>query len=72
MQDMLKKFGMQNAKPIKTPMLTNGHLDLNVDGKPSIQRYRPVIGSLFYIYASRPHIILSVQDFKLITRKIAT
>jgi hypothetical protein len=27
--DMLKKFDMTNAKPIKTPMPTNGHLDLN-------------------------------------------
>jgi hypothetical protein len=25
-QDILKKFGMKNAKPIKTPMGTNGHL----------------------------------------------
>jgi hypothetical protein len=27
-QDILKKFGMKNVKPIKTPMRTNGHLDL--------------------------------------------
>ncbi|WVZ63763.1 LOW QUALITY PROTEIN: hypothetical protein U9M48_013370, partial [Paspalum notatum var. saurae] len=27
-QDMLKKFDMENAKPIKTPMTTKGHLDL--------------------------------------------
>jgi hypothetical protein len=27
--DMLKKFDMKNAKPIKTPMPSNGHLDLN-------------------------------------------
>jgi hypothetical protein len=26
-QDILKKFGMKNAEPIKTPMGTNGHLD---------------------------------------------
>jgi hypothetical protein len=26
-QDILKKFGMKNGKPIKTPMGTNGHLD---------------------------------------------
>ena len=31
--DMLKKFDMVNAKPIKTPMPTNGHLDLNIEGK---------------------------------------
>jgi hypothetical protein len=28
-QDILKKFGMKNAKPIKTPMGTNGPLDLD-------------------------------------------
>jgi hypothetical protein len=31
--DMLKKFDMNNAKPIKTPMPSNGHLDLNEEGK---------------------------------------
>jgi hypothetical protein len=36
---MLKKFDMVNAKPINTPMPTNGHLDLNEKGKPSIPRY---------------------------------
>jgi hypothetical protein len=29
-QDILKKFGMKNAKPIKTPMGTNWHLDLDM------------------------------------------
>jgi hypothetical protein len=29
-KDILKKFGMEDAKPIKTPMATNGHLDLDV------------------------------------------
>jgi hypothetical protein len=28
--DLLKKFGMDKAKPIKTPMGTNGHLDLDM------------------------------------------
>jgi len=31
--DMLKKFDMEKAKPIKTPMPTNGHLDLDEKGK---------------------------------------
>jgi hypothetical protein len=26
-QEILKKFGMKDGKPIKTPMGTNGHLD---------------------------------------------
>jgi hypothetical protein len=32
-QDILKIFGMKNGKPIKTPMGTNGHLDLDKGGK---------------------------------------
>jgi hypothetical protein len=33
-QDTLKKFGMKNGKPIKTPMGTNGHLDLDTEVNP--------------------------------------
>ena len=59
--DMLKKFDMADAKPIKTPMAVNGHLDLNEDGKSVDQKvYRSMIGSLLYLYASRPDIMLSV------------
>ena len=31
-RDILKKFDMANAKPIKTAMPTNGHLDMDKDG----------------------------------------
>jgi hypothetical protein len=59
--DLLKKFGMDKAKPIKTPMGTNGHLDLDIDGKSVDQKvYRFMIGSLLYICASRLNIMLSV------------
>jgi hypothetical protein len=60
-QDILKKFGMENAKPTKTHMATNGHLDLNQEGKSVDQKlYRSKIGSLLYLCASRPDIMLSV------------
>jgi hypothetical protein len=60
-QEILKKFGMKNAKPIKTPMGTNGHLDLDTGGKSVDQKvYRSMIGSLLYLCASRPDIMLSV------------
>jgi hypothetical protein len=60
-QDILKKFGMKNGKPIKTPMGTNGHLDLDTGGKFVDQKvYRSMIGSLLYLCASRPDIMLSV------------
>jgi hypothetical protein len=67
---------MVNAKPIKTSMPTNGHLDLNEEGKVvDTKIYRSMIGSLLYLCTSRPNIMLSVcacvLDFKL-TRKSVT
>jgi hypothetical protein len=60
-QDILNKFGMKEAKPIKTPMGTNGHLDLDTGGNSVDQKvYRSMIGSLLYLCASRPDIMLSV------------
>jgi hypothetical protein len=59
--DILSKFGMKDAKPIKTPMGTNGHLDLDTGGKSVDQKvYRSMIGSLLYLGASRLDIMLSV------------
>jgi hypothetical protein len=59
--DILKKFGMDKAKPIKMPMGTNGHLDLDFGGTLIDQKvYRSMIGSLLYICASRSDIMLSV------------
>jgi hypothetical protein len=37
-QDILKKFGIKKAKPIKTLMGTNGHLDLDTGGKSVDQK----------------------------------
>jgi hypothetical protein len=60
-QDILKKFGMKDGKPIKTPMGTNGHLDLDTGGTSVDQKvYRSMIGSLLYLCASRPNIMLFV------------
>jgi hypothetical protein len=72
-QDILKKFGMKNGKPIKTPMGTNGHLNLDTGGKSVDQKvYRSMIGSLLYLCAS--HRILCfmyacVQGSRQILRK---
>ena len=42
-------------------MPTNGHLDLNEDRKGVDQKvYRSMIGTLLYLCASRPDIMLSV------------
>jgi hypothetical protein len=60
-QYILKKFAMKNAKPINTPMGTNGHLDLDTGGKSIDQKvYWLMIGSLLYLCASRTDIMLSV------------
>ena len=58
--DMLNKFNLDKAKPIKTPMTTNVHLDLDQGGKDVDQKvYRSMIRSLLYLCASRPDIMLS-------------
>jgi hypothetical protein len=60
-QDLLKRFGMKDAKPAKTPMGTDGHVDLNKGGKSVDQKaYRSMIGSLLYLCAIRSDIMLSI------------
>jgi hypothetical protein len=59
--DILKKFGMNNSNPIKTPMGNNGHIDLDMGGTSVDEKvYRSMIGSLLYLCASRPDIMLSM------------
>ena len=60
-KDLLKRFKMDECKPIKTSMPTNGHLDLDEGGNPVDQTlYRSMIGSLLFLTASRPNIMFSV------------
>jgi hypothetical protein len=72
-QDILKKFGMKNDKPIKTLMGTNGHLNLDTGSKSVDQKvYRSMIGSLLYLCASRPvlcFLYACVQGSRKILRK---
>jgi hypothetical protein len=69
LKDMLKMFGLENAKPIKTPMATNGHLDLDEGCTIVAQKlFRSIIGSLIYITASSLMLCLvyaCVLGFKL-------
>jgi hypothetical protein len=66
-QDILKKFGMKDGKPIKTPMGTNGHLDHDTGGKSIYQK------DLYSIYVHLDWIscfpYACVQDFRQILRK---
>ncbi|GJU92271.1 hypothetical protein Tco_1304694 [Tanacetum coccineum] len=58
---MLKKFGLEDSKPIKTPMSSETKLTRDEDGEPiDDTKYRGMIGSLLYLTASRPNIMFSV------------
>jgi hypothetical protein len=61
LKDMLKKFVLENAKPIKTHMSTNSHLDLDEGGTIVDQNlFHLIIGSFLYIIAFRPDVMFSV------------
>jgi hypothetical protein len=60
-KDILKKFKMDDSKPLSTPMSTTTALDADEDGEPMDQKeYRSMIGSLLYLTAMRPDIQFSV------------
>ena len=51
-KDLLRCFGMENCKPIMTPMGATSTLDPDEDGEPINQsEYRSMIGSLLYLTA---------------------
>ena len=53
---------MTDLNGVATPMQTKCHLELNPHGKDVDQKvYRSMIGSLIYLNASRPDIVLSVR-----------
>ena len=57
----MKKFGLESASSVRTPMSTNVKLTVDLLGKnvdPSL--YRSMIGSLLYFTASRPEISYTV------------
>ncbi|GJW27431.1 retrovirus-related pol polyprotein from transposon TNT 1-94 [Tanacetum coccineum] len=60
-KEMLKKFGLETAKPIKTPMSSETKLTRDEKGEPiDDTKYCGMIGSLLYLTASRPDIMFSV------------
>ncbi|GJS29698.1 retrovirus-related pol polyprotein from transposon TNT 1-94 [Tanacetum coccineum] len=60
-KEILNKFGLENAKPIKTPMSFETKLTRDEEGEPiDDTKYRGMIGSLLYLTASRPDIMFSV------------
>ncbi|GKE59902.1 retrovirus-related pol polyprotein from transposon TNT 1-94 [Tanacetum coccineum] len=60
-KELLKKFGLEDSKPIKTPMSTETKLTRDEEGgSVDNTKYRGMIGSLLYLIASRPDIMFSV------------
>ncbi|GJY56489.1 hypothetical protein Tco_0455604 [Tanacetum coccineum] len=58
---MLKKFGLEDSKLIKTPMSSETKLTRDEDGESvDDTKYCGMIGSLLYLTASRPDIKFSV------------
>ncbi|GKC83829.1 hypothetical protein Tco_1139546 [Tanacetum coccineum] len=58
---MLKKFGLEDSKPIKTPMSMETKLMRDEEGgSVDNTKYKVMIGSLLYLMASRPDIMFSV------------
>ncbi|GJT22797.1 retrovirus-related pol polyprotein from transposon TNT 1-94 [Tanacetum coccineum] len=60
-KETLKKFGLKDSKPMKTPMSSNVKLTKDEECESvDSTKYRGMIGSLPYLTASRPDIMFSV------------
>jgi hypothetical protein len=60
-KDIVKKFMMDDSKPLWTPMSTTTALDADEDGEPVDQKeYQSMIVSLLYLTATRPDIKFSM------------
>jgi hypothetical protein len=67
---MLKRFGMEDCKPVIIPMQTSCKLSKDDDFNSTYHRqYRSMIGSLLYVKASRPDVMQVVGQ---VTRFQAT
>ncbi|GJS60608.1 retrovirus-related pol polyprotein from transposon TNT 1-94 [Tanacetum coccineum] len=60
-KEMLKKFGLEDSKPMKTPMSSDTKLTKDEECESvDSTKYRGMIGSLLYLTVSRPDIMFSV------------
>ncbi|GJW94614.1 retrovirus-related pol polyprotein from transposon TNT 1-94 [Tanacetum coccineum] len=60
-KEMLKKFGLENSKPMKTPMSSDAKLTKDEECESvDSTKYRGMIGSLLYLTTNRPDIMFSV------------
>ena len=60
--DILKKFRMQNCKPVPTPLVLNTKFSKEDEAeKCDVSFYRSLIGSLLYLTASRPDLMYAAS-----------
>jgi hypothetical protein len=67
-REMIKRFGMEDCKPVITPMQTSCKLSKDDGLKYTYQRkYRSMIGNLLYVTTSKPYVMHQLDrwhDFK--------
>jgi hypothetical protein len=62
-REILKRFGMEDFKPVITPMQTSCKLRKDDDSKSIDQRqYMSMIGSLLYVTISKPDVMQAVGE----------
>jgi len=60
-KELIKRFGMESAKHMATPMSTSCYLDKDEFGQSiNMKQYQGMMGSLLYLSTSRPDIMFSV------------
>ena len=60
-KNLMKKFGLEFASSVRTPMSPNDKLTMDLLGKSvDSSLYRSMIGSLLYLTTSKPNISYSV------------
>ena len=60
-KEILKTFGLEDSKPVSTPMVIGHKLSKNDDlAEVNQTLYRSMIGKLQYVVHSKPYIALSI------------
>ncbi|GLJ24590.1 hypothetical protein SUGI_0469950 [Cryptomeria japonica] len=62
LRELLKNFGMENSKPVSTPMVTSEKLSIKDTSIPvNPTRYKSMIGGMLYLTQTRPDIMNAVS-----------